>query len=385
MNELKISSQKILEELATRFPNKMEFKTAEVKDAAQSLGYSGKDWNPIFNTATKIKRGTYDLSQMIQPVETVVNQPSNNVVAMAPQSVVNSEKHYAKVDPTFVPWGPFADLKKVIQSEMFYPIYISGLSGNGKTFMVEQACAKLGREFIRVQINPETDEDDLIGGFRLVNGETVFSKGPVLKAMENGAILLLDEVDRATNKIMCLQGILEGKPVLVKKTGEVVEPTPGFNIIATANTKGKGSEDGRFTAASIIDEAFLERFTISIDQNYPSQSIEKKIVTKHFEKFGMDLDTDVLEFTENLINWADIIRKTFFDDGVDEVISTRRLCHIVQTYSIFNDRMKALNLCIARFDDDTKEAFLDLYTKVDSGVQFNDDEDFGPKEFDESD
>tara|TARA_A200000159_G_scaffold32549_1_gene29189 strand:- start:434 stop:1591 length:1158 start_codon:yes stop_codon:yes gene_type:complete len=385
MNELKISSQKILEELATRFPNKTEFKTAEVKDAAQSLGYSGKDWNPIFNTATKIKRGTYDLSQMIQPVETVVNQPLNNVVAMAPQSVVNSEKHYAKVDPTFVPWGPFADLKKVVQSEMFYPIYISGLSGNGKTFMVEQACAKLGREFIRVQINPETDEDDLIGGFRLVNGETVFSKGPVLKAMENGAILLLDEVDRATNKIMCLQGILEGKPVLVKKTGEVVEPASGFNIIATANTKGKGSEDGRFTAASIIDEAFLERFTISIDQNYPSQSIEKKIVTKHFEKFGMDLDSDVLEFTENLINWADIIRKTFFDDGVDEVISTRRLCHIVQTYSIFNDRMKAINLCIARFDDDTKEAFLDLYTKVDSGVEFNNDEDFGPKEFDESD
>ena len=385
MNELKISSQKILEELATRFPNKTEFKTAEVKDAAQSLGYSGKDWNPIFNTATKIKRGTYDLSQMIQPVETVVNQPLNNVVAMAPQSVVNSEKHYAKVDPTFVPWGPFADLKKVVQSEMFYPIYISGLSGNGKTFMVEQACAKLGREFIRVQINPETDEDDLIGGFRLVNGETVFSKGPVLKAMENGAILLLDEVDRATNKIMCLQGILEGKPVLVKKTGEVVEPAAGFNIIATANTKGKGSEDGRFTAASIIDEAFLERFTISIDQNYPSQSIEKKIVTKHFEKFGMDLDSDVLEFTENLINWADIIRKTFFDDGVDEVISTRRLCHIVQTYSIFNDRMKAINLCIARFDDDTKEAFLDLYTKVDSGVEFNNDEDFGPKEFDESD
>jgi len=251
--------------------------------------------------------------------------------------------------------------------------------------MVEQACAKLGREFIRVQINPETDEDDLIGGFRLVNGETVFSKGPVLKAMENGAILLLDEVDRATNKIMCLQGILEGKPVLVKKTGEIVEPAHGFNIIATANTKGKGSEDGRFTAASIIDEAFLERFTISIDQNYPSQSIEKKIVIKHFEKFGMDIDGDVSEFTDKLIDWADIIRKTFFDDGVDEVISTRRLCHIVQTYSIFNDRMKAINLCIARFDDDTKEAFLDLYTKVDSGVNFNEDEDFGPKEFDESD
>ena len=237
--------------------------------------------------------------------------------------------------------------------------------------MVEQACSKLGKEFIRVQINPETDEDDLIGGFRLVNGETVFSKGPVLKAMENGAILLLDEIDRATNKIMCLQGILEGKPVLVKKTGEVVEPAPGFNIIATANTKGKGSEDGRFTAASIIDEAFLERFTISIDQQYPTAAIEKKIVTKHFEKFGVKINGDIEEFTSKLIDWADIIRKTFYDDGVDEVISTRRLCHIVQTYSIFNDRMKAINLCIARFDEDTKEAFLDLYTKVDSGVDMS--------------
>ena len=369
MNELKVSSQKILEELSTRFPGKQEFRTREVKEAAQSLGYTGKDWNPIFNAAEKIGRGVYNLSSLIKPVE----QPiiNSNVVAMAPQSVVNKERTYAAIDPTFVPWGSFSDVKKVIQSEMFYPIYISGLSGNGKTFMVEQACAKLKKEFIRVQINPETDEDDLIGGFRLVNGETVFSKGPVLKAMENGAILLLDEIDRATNKIMCLQGILEGKPVLVKKTGEVVEPAPGFNIIATANTKGKGSEDGRFTAASIIDEAFLERFTISIDQQYPSAAIEKKIVTKHFEKFGVNINDDIEEFTSKLIDWADIIRKTFYDDGVDEVISTRRLCHIVQTYSIFNDRMKAINLCIARFDEDTKEAFLDLYTKVDSGVDMS--------------
>ena len=372
MNELKVSSQKILEELSTRFPGKQEFRTREVKEAAQSLGYTGKDWNPIFNAAEKIGRGVYNLSSLIKPVE----QPiiNSNVVAMAPQSVVNKERTYATIDPTFVPWGSFSDVKKVIQSEMFYPIYISGLSGNGKTFMVEQACAKLKKEFIRVQINPETDEDDLIGGFRLVNGETVFSKGPVLKAMENGAILLLDEIDRATNKIMCLQGILEGKPVLVKKTGEVVEPAPGFNIIATANTKGKGSEDGRFTAASIIDEAFLERFTISIDQQYPSAAIEKKIVIKHFEKFDVNINDDIEEFTSKLIDWADIIRKTFYDDGVDEVISTRRLCHIVQTYSIFNDRMKAINLCIARFDDDTREAFLDLYTKVDSGVQFEHNE-----------
>ena len=246
---------------------------------------------------------------------------------------------------------------------MFYPVYVSGLSGNGKTFMVEQAAAKLGREFIRVQINPETDEDDLLGGFRLINGETVFSKGPVLKAMENGAILLLDEVDRATNKIMCLQGILEGKPVLVKKTGEVVKPAPGFNVIATANTKGKGSEDGRFTAASIIDDAFLERFTVSIDQAFPSASIEKKIILKHMDKFNA---TDA-DFADNLIKWAEVIRKTFFDDGVDEVISTRRLCHIVQTFSIFNNKTKAIDLCISRFDDETKASFIDLYTKVDSG------------------
>jgi cobaltochelatase CobS len=248
---------------------------------------------------------------------------------------------------------------------MFYPVYISGLSGNGKTFMVEQAAAKAKREFIRVQINPETDEDDLLGGFRLINGETVFSKGPVLKAMENGAILLLDEIDRATNKIMCLQGILEGKPVLVKKTGETISPAPGFNVIATANTKGKGSEDGRFVAASIIDDAFLERFTVAIDQQFPSAKTEKKIVLNHMEKFGSSDDT----FAEKLVTWADIIRKTFYDDGVDEVISTRRLCHIVQTYSIFNDKLKAIELCIARFDDDTKAAFLDLYTKVDDGTQ----------------
>ena len=248
---------------------------------------------------------------------------------------------------------------------MFYPTYISGLSGNGKTFMVEQACAKLGKEFIRVQINPETDEDDLLGGFRLINGETVFSKGPVLKAMENGAILLLDEIDRATNKIMCLQGILEGKPVLVKKTGEVVKPSEGFNVIATANTKGKGSDDGRFTAASIIDDAFLERFTVSVDQKFPTVVTEKKIVLKHMDKFGKTDD----DFADKLVNWADIIRKTFYDDGVDEVISTRRLCHIAQTFLIFDNKEKAIDLCISRFDEDTKAAFLDLYSKIDADPQ----------------
>ena len=365
MNNLKKSTQIILKELATRYPDSTEFRKNAIVEVGKEFGYTGKDWDPLMQKDNRVKIGTYNLAGLIEPLrETMI---LNSVVKMPQsaaqmQSIVNEEKTFAKTDKSFVPWGAFSDIVKIVKSNMFYPTYISGLSGNGKTFMVEQACAKVGKEFIRVQINPETDEDDLLGGFRLIDGETVFSKGPVLKAMENGAILLLDEIDRATNKIMCLQGILEGKPVLVKKTGEIVEPAEGFNVIATANTKGKGSEDGRFTAASIIDDAFLERFTISVDQQFPSLNIEKKIVIKHMEKFNcIDMD-----FADKLVLWADIIRKTFYDDGVDEVISTRRLCHIVQTFSIFEKRDKAIDLCISRFDSDTKEAFLDLYSKVDA-------------------
>jgi hypothetical protein len=367
MKDLKISTQNILSELSKNFPDQTAFRKNVIESTGRSMGFTGKDWKDLMTLDNRVKIGTYDLGGMLQPVQT-----NNSIVNIAPvanmQSIVNQEKTYAKADPTFVPWGAFSDVVKIVKCGMFYPVYISGLSGNGKTFMVEQACSKLNREFIRVQINPETDEDDLIGGFRLINGETVFSKGPVLKAMENGAILLLDEIDRATNKIMCLQGILEGKPVLVKKTGETISPKAGFNVIATANTKGKGSEDGRFTAASIIDEAFLERFTVAIDQKFPSPSVETKILNNHMAKFGVE-DTD---FVDKLVTWADIIRKTFYDDGVDEVISTRRLCHIAQTFSIFNNRSKSIDMCIARFDEDTKEAFLDLYSKVDAGVSFGD-------------
>jgi len=369
MDNLKTSTKILLKELATRYPDQDHFRKNVVVDTGKALGYTGKDWDPILTKNNRVKIGTYDLAGLIEPLRAEV-AASTSVVNTIPaqaaqmQSIVNEEKNFAQVDDTFIAWGAYHDIVKIVKSNMFYPTYISGLSGNGKTFMVEQACAKIGKEFIRVQINPETDEDDLLGGFRLINGETVFAKGPVLKAMENGAILLLDEIDRATNKIMCLQGILEGKPVLVKKTGEIVSPAEGFNVIATANTKGKGSEDGRFTAASIIDEAFLERFTISVDQRFPSLSVEKKIVLKHMEKYGSTDD----DFADKLVTWADIIRKTYYDDGVDEVISTRRLCHIVQTFSIFNKRDKAIDLCISRFDDDTKSAFLDLYTKVDDGV-----------------
>src|SRR6056300_1780776 len=355
-----ISTKLIVQELQRRFPDKSQFRTKEIVETAKSLGYGSGSYRPLTESNLRVKIGTYDLSGIIETTDISQNGTTKENSKM--QSIVNEDKTFATTDPTFVPWGSFHDIVKIIKSEMFYPVYVSGLSGNGKTFMVEQAAAKLGREFIRVQINPETDEDDLLGGFRLINGETVFSKGPVLKAMENGAVLLLDEIDRATNKIMCLLGILEGKPVLVKKTGDIVYPAKGFNVIATANTKGKGSDDGRFTAASIIDDAFLERFTISVDQQFPSLSIEKKIVLKHMEKFDC-VDSD---FADKLVTWADIIRKTFYDDGVDEVISTRRLCHIVQTFSIFDKRDKAIDLCISRFDTDTKEAFLDLYSKVDA-------------------
>ena len=262
----------------------------------------------------------------------------------------------------FVPFGSFADWHTIISSEMFYPMFITGLSGNGKTFGVEQACAKAGRECIRVNLTIETDEDDLIGGFRVIDGQTVYQKGPVTEAMERGAVLLLDEIDLASNKIMCLQPVLEGKPLFLKKIGEVVEPAPGFNIVATANTKGKGDEAGRFIGTNVLNEAFLERFPITFEQSYPSMPVEKKIVAKELKILGVE-DND---FAGLLVSWADTIRKTFFDGGVDEIIATRRLIHIAKAFSIFGDRLKAVELCVARFDEETKESFVDLYKKIDA-------------------
>ena len=263
-------------------------------------------------------------------------------------------------DDTYVPFGFFKQLEMILKSKTFYPVFITGLSGNGKTTMVEQVAAKLKRDCIRVNISVETDEEDLIGGNTLQDGNVIYREGPVLTAMRRGAILLIDEIDRGSNKLMCLQSVLEGKAYFNKKTGEVIRPTQGFNVIATANTKGRGTEDGRFIAAQILDEAFLERFPITVEQEYPSTTVEKKIVNNKMEFYGR---VDV-EFADKLINWADIIRKTFKEGGVDEIISTRRLVNIVQAYSIFEDRVEAINYCINRFDDDTKTAFMDLWTKM---------------------
>ena len=269
-------------------------------------------------------------------------------------------------DDSYVPFGNFSNVRKVIQSNQFYPVFITGLSGNGKTLSVEQACAATNRELIRVNITIETDEDDLIGGFRLVNGDTVWHNGPVVEALERGAVLLLDEIDLASNKILCLQSVLEGKGVFLKKIGKYIHPKAGFNVIATANTKGKGSDDGRFVGTNVLNEAFLERFPVTFEQDYPVASVETKILLNA----GADQD-----FADNLVKWAGVIRKTFFDGGVDEVITTRRLVHIVQAFSIFGNRLSAIKACVNRFDDDTKQSFLDLYTKVDAGeeTEYNDE------------
>ena len=273
-------------------------------------------------------------------------------------------------DPNFVPFGNFSDVKKIIRSKMFYPTFITGLSGNGKTVSVEQACADLNRELIRVNITIETDEDDLIGGFRLINGATVWHDGPVIQALNRGAILLLDEVDLASNKILCLQSILEGKGVFLKKVGRFVKPAKGFNIFATANTKGKGSDDGRFIGTNVLNEAFLERFALTFEQEYPTVATETKILQKAAGNLGV-LDE---EFCTNLANWADIIRRTFKDGGIDEVISTRRLVHIIRAFAIWQDRMKAIKVCVNRFDDETKQSFIELYDKIDADVQTNGEE-----------
>jgi len=278
----------------------------------------------------------------------------------------------------YVPFGNFSTVRDVLKSGTFYPMFITGLSGNGKTLMVQETCARLKREYVRANVTIETDEDDLIGGFRLLNGETVWHDGPVITAMKRGAVLLLDEIDLASNKIMCLQPILEGSSIYIKKIGKWVHPVPGFTVIATANTKGQGSDDGRFIGTNVLNEAFLERFPITLEQSYPGTKMEEKILTNEFAKS----DKTELELVVNLVRWADVIRKTFSEGGCDEIISTRRLVHIVNAYNIFEDKMKAIQLTVNRFDDETKESFLDLFTKIDAGVEIEENVETDEEEFD---
>ena len=306
----------------------------------------------------KTSRGKWNLEvtqERVEEIERSYNAPS--ILASVKQNLIPDK------DDTFVKFGNFADIKRIIQSRLFYPTFITGLSGNGKTFSVEQACAQLKREMIRVNVTIETDEDDLIGGFRLVNGETAWHNGPVIEALERGAILLLDEIDLASNKILCLQSVLEGKGVFLKKIGRFVKPASGFNVIATANTKGKGSDDGRFIGTNVLNEAFLERFPVTFEQPYPASSVEIRILQGIAATLGL---TEIDDFCKKLCDWGDIIRKTFYDGGIEEIISTRRLVHIIRAYAIFGDKAKAIQVCTNRFDDETKTAFLELYDKVDA-------------------
>jgi len=308
----------------------------------------------------KTSRGRWNL----EVTPTVVNKMEQAYQSPAALPAVEQNLIPDK-DDTFVKFGNFGDIKKIIQSRIFYPAFITGLSGNGKTFSVEQACSQLKRELIRVNITIETDEDDLIGGFRLVDGATVWHNGPVIEALQRGAVLLLDEIDLASNKILCLQSVLEGKGVFLKKIGKFVKPAAGFNVIATANTKGKGSDDGRFIGTNVLNEAFLERFPVTFEQSYPAPATEQKIL----EGIALDLGVEDRDFCKRLVDWADIIRKTFYDGGIEEIISTRRLVHIIRAYSIFQDKAKAIQVCVNRFDDETKQSFLELYDKVDADFQ----------------
>ena len=354
-----------------------EFGADAVKEVANEIGTSYATLSKYLNQY-KVGRGKWNLEATVQELEETYNSPaaegSDTVPGVATMNSV-VQNLIPNKDATFVSFGNFSDIKKVIQSGLFYPAFITGLSGNGKTFGVEQSCAQLGRELIRVNITIETDEDDLIGGFRLVNGETVWHNGPVVEAMERGAILLLDEVDLASNKIMCLQSVLEGKGVFLKKIGKHVVPKAGFNVIATANTKGKGSDDGRFIGTNVLNEAFLERFPITFEQEYPTVSVETKILTKVAESLNIPMIGEHTDFIKHLCTWSEIIRKTFNDGGIDEVISTRRLVHIIKAYSIFGKKDKAIKVCLNRFDDETKSTFVELYDKIDAEFQSSIDKD----------
>ena len=345
-----------------------EISRPELKAIGRQLGVSTA-WVQK-NETYKVARGVYRIPQLDGSMksalaQTVVNEnPEEKKESKVIPFPVQTESFIPDKDSHFVRFGHCKDVGQIVKSRIFYPTFVTGLSGNGKTFMVEQVCAKLNREMFRVNVTIETDEDDLLGHYLLKDGETVWQDGPVIQAMKRGAILLLDEVDLASNKIMCLQPVLEGKGIFIKKINQWIRPVRGFNVFATANTKGKGSDDGRFIGTNILNEAFLERFAITMEQDYPSISVEKKILNAVLVSLGCENE----EFVDKLTNWADIIRKTFYDGGVDEIIATRRLVHICNAYAIFGDKMKSIQMCVNRFDEETKSAFLDLYSKVDADV-----------------
>ena len=363
MNELNEKQKSVVEILYKTYNSETVTRT-QINNLVADKKISNPNW--LKTDKYKVSRGLYKLplsaDEVVTDNDKVETEQSKSQAAYVVSSLTDNV--VPQKDKDFVSFGNFSDVKNVITSKKFYPIFITGLSGNGKTLAVTQACAVTKREMIRVNITIETDEDDLLGGYRLKDGQTIWQNGPVIEAMERGAVLLLDEIDLASNKIMCLQPILEGSGIYVKKINKFVKPKFGFNVIATANTKGQGSDDGKFIGTNVLNEAFLERFPVTFEQEYPAAKTEQKIVATKLKSAGKADD----KFATNLVTWADVIRKTYKDGGVDEIISTRRLVHIAEAYSIFKNKMKAIEVCTNRFDDDTKTSFVDLYTKVDAGV-----------------
>jgi len=371
--------QEFIATLQSVYPDQTAFSKEDLENVGAVPYWVKSTKYPFRNSDASV----FDLSALMtnvipmpvkpQPVMPMASMPVSNMPVAAQSETVNILEDNVKIVPekmtNYVPFGHFKDVKNIIKSGIFFPVFVTGLSGNGKTLMIEQVCASLKRELFRVNVTIETDEDDLMGGHTLVNGNISFREGPVIKAMRKGSVLLLDEVDLGSNKLMCLQSVLEGKGYLIKKTGEWVTPAPGFTVLATANTKGQGSEDGKFIGTQIMNEAMLERFAITMQQEYPPVSVEKKILEKEMELTGA-VDS---EFTTKLVDWADIIRKTFYEGAIDDVITTRRLVHIVNAFRMFGDRMKSIEMCISRFDEETRMSILDLYTKIDEGVSLTEE------------
>jgi MoxR-like ATPase len=369
--------QEFVATLQSVYPDQTSFSKEDLENVGAVPYWVKSTKYPFRNSDASI----FDLSALMtnvipmpvkpQPVMPMASMPVGNMPVAAQTESVNILEDNVKIVPekmtNYVPFGHFKDVKNIIKSGIFFPVFVTGLSGNGKTLMIEQVCASLKRELFRVNVTIETDEDDLMGGHTLVNGNISFREGPVIKAMRKGSVLLLDEVDLGSNKLMCLQSVLEGKGYLIKKTGEWVSPTAGFTILATANTKGQGSDDGKFIGTQIMNEAMLERFAITMQQEYPPVKTEKSILSKEMELTG-DVDAD---FVEKLVDWADIIRKTYYEGGIDDVVTTRRLVHIVNAFRMFNDKLKSITMCISRFDEETRNSILDLYSKIDAGVDLN--------------
>lgn len=374
----KISVEDFLTLVKKHYPNQSELKRTELLDIASKelVAVPEAIWE------SKVGRGIYnvDTSNVVEFVGPLLPTPTKTplaeAIALSPRRGVEAvssagQNYVPPKDITYVPWGIHAEAVKIIKSGIFFPTYITGLSGNGKTMGLEQACSKTKREFFRVNFTTETDEDDLMGGFRLIDGDTVFSYGPVAEAMMRGAVLVLDEIDLGDPaKIMCLQSVLEGKGYFIKKTNEFITPQEGFQVFATGNTKGKGS-DGAFMATNVLNEAFLDRFSSTLEQEYPSQAVERKILSKVIGTLPNSKHdpAKVDEFISNLVKWGSIIRQTFDQGAVDEIISTRRLVHTVKGYAIFGSIKKAIEGATARFDEDTSESFIDLYSKIDAGLE----------------